>query len=91
MQDFWEWVNFPWSRRGFDGKKGRNGIRLMVEPEMFDMRFFLDQERKQQFHIPKFSGMGQQSSGKSQREEQKGRGQSKTGHGSNLPQNFWIS
>lgn len=54
----------------FDGKKRRNGIRLMVEPEVFGPRFFLDQERKQRFNIPKFSEMGQQSSGKSRREKQ---------------------
>lgn len=29
---------------GVDGKKGRNGVRMMVEVEMFDPRFFLDQE-----------------------------------------------
>lgn len=30
--------------RVFDGKKGKNGIQLMVGPKMFDPRFFLDQE-----------------------------------------------
>lgn len=92
---FWEWVNFSWNKkRSFDGKKGRNWIRLVMEPEMFSLRFFLGSGVKTAVSHPKIlwdvlAKLWKIPEGRVEgaRAEQ----DFAHGHGSNLSQISWMS